>query len=206
MAGSETMEISADVRTSHTADSTVSQTLDRFGRIDVLINIAGITSFGSAADLPEAEWDRVLDTNLKSAFLWSQAVISPMKAQRAGRIINMGSILGKNGGNARPWIDQKEQLASANVAYGVSKAGVHALTIYLAKELAVDGITVNAVAPGPVASGMTEALPERILSLIPLGRMGTPEEVAETVMFLASEKSGFITGEIIDINGGMWVD
>jgi 3-oxoacyl-[acyl-carrier protein] reductase len=104
-------------------------TVERFGRIDILVNAAGITSFGSAAALPEAEWDRVLAINLKGVFLCCQAVIPVMRQLRAGRIINIGSIPGKNGGNARPWLDAAEQNRSANVAYGVSKAGVHAMTL-----------------------------------------------------------------------------
>ena len=97
-----------------------------------------------------------------------------MQAQRYGRIINLGSIIGKNGGNARPWIDTSEQDRSSNVAYGVSKAGVHALTFFLARELATSGITVNAIAPGPVASAMTKELPTTLSALIPVGRMGSP--------------------------------
>lgn len=129
-----------------------------------------------------------------------------MQAQRYGRIINLGSIIGKNGGNARPWIDTSEQDRSSNVAYGVSKAGVHALTFFLARELATSGITVNAIAPGPVASAMTKELPTTLSALIPVGRMGQPEDVASAALFLASESAGFITGEILDVNGGMLAD
>jgi len=92
------------------------------------------------------------------------------------------------------------------VAYGVSKAGVHALTFYLAKELAADGITVNCVAPGPIATGMTDSLPESLRELIPLGRMGRVDEVAEAILFLASPQASFITGEVLDLNGGLWMD
>lgn len=184
----------------------VRQAQDAFGRIDILVNAAGITSFGSAAGLDEAEWDRVIAINLKGVFLCCQAVIPAMQAQRSGRIINIGSILAKNGGNARPWIDPQEQDRSANIAYGAAKAGVHAMTFYLARELAGHGITVNTVAPGPIASAMTATFPDRLKALIPAGRLGKAEEVAAAVLFLAGGDAGFITGETLDVNGGMWLD
>lgn len=184
----------------------VEETRATLGRIDILVTVAGVSSHGSAEALAEAEWDRVLAANLKSVFLCCQAVIAPMRAQGYGRIVNIGSILGKNGGNPRPWIDRAEQARAGNVAYGAAKAGVHALTLYLAKELAADGITVNAVAPGPIASAMTTSFPETLRALIPVGRMGRATEVAEAVAFLASEAAGFITAEILDVNGGMWGD
>ena len=172
----------------------------------MLVNVAGTVSFGAAATLPEAEWERVLAVNLKGTFLCCQAVIAPMRAQKYGRIVNIGSILGKNGGNARPWLDAGEQAQASNVAYGVSKAGVHAMTMFLARELADAGITVNAVAPGPIASNMTANFPQRLRDLIPVGRMGTADEVARACLFLAGESSGYITAEILDVNGGMWGD
>jgi 3-oxoacyl-[acyl-carrier protein] reductase len=195
-----------DVRSTQQVRSVVEAVLQSHGRIDVLVNVAGITSFGSAQDLPQQEWERVLDINLSGTFRCCQAVMASMKAQRSGRIVNLGSVLGKNGGNTRPWIDPAEQRGSGNVAYGVSKAGVHAMTAYLARELASSGVTVNAVAPGPVASAMTSDLPPAIRSLIPVGRMGRPEDVAAVVGFLASAQAAFITGEVIDVNGGMWCD
>jgi 3-oxoacyl-[acyl-carrier protein] reductase len=129
-----------------------------------------------------------------------------MRAQRYGRIVNLGSIIGKNGGNPRPWIDPAEQTRASNVAYGASKAGVHAMTFFLARELAADGITVNAVAPGPIATAMTTDFPAALAAMIPVGRMGRAEEVAEAVLFLAAETAGFINGEVLDVNGGMWAD
>lgn len=195
-----------DVRSSEQVRSVVGRALATYGRIDVLVNVAGVTSFGSAQRLPDDEWQRVLDINLSGTFRCCQAVLAPMREQGSGRIVNIGSVLGKNGGNAKPWIDASEQEGSGNVAYGVSKAGVHAMTAYLAREVAALGITVNAVAPGPVASSMTTALPPAIKTLIPSGRMGTPEDIAGVIAFLASDAASYITGEVIDVNGGMWCD
>ena len=158
--GRRVINRSFDIRDSRSICATVAETVSIFGRLDILVNVAGIARFGSAEALSEAQWDEVIDINLKGSFLWCQAVIAPMRDNKHGRIINIGSVLGKNGGNARPWIDRSEQTRSGNVAYGVSKAGVHAMTVYLARELAADGITVNAVAPGPVASPLTTNFPE----------------------------------------------
>jgi 3-oxoacyl-[acyl-carrier protein] reductase len=205
-AGGRCTQLALNVRQREEIDAVVAKTLGVYGRIDILVNVAGITSFGSAADLDTAEWDRVLDINLKGTFQCCQAVLPAMKSQGYGRIINLGSVLGKNGGNARPWLDRVEQKTSGNIAYGASKAGVHAITAYLAKELAPYGTTVNAVAPGPVASGMTANLNPALSALIPVGRLGTPKEVAAVIGFLASEAASFITGEILDVNGGMWCD
>lgn len=177
-----------------------------FGRIDCLITAAGITSLGSFEDLSLEEWDRVHGINLRGVFLANQAVIAPMKAAGFGRIVNIGSVLAKNGGNPRPWIDPQEQARAGNAAYGAAKAGVHALTLYLAKELAAHGITVNAVAPGPIASLMTASFPAALAQQIPVGRMGRSDEVAGAVAWLCTRESAFITGEIIDVNGGLWMD
>ena len=204
--GRKALDLPTDVTSRAAVRSLVERTAATYGRVDILVNAAGVVSFGSAADLDETEWDRVLDINLKGVFLCCQAVIPAMVAQRAGRIVNIGSIIGKNGGNARPWIDPDEQNKSSNVAYGASKAGVHAMTFFLARELAAHGITVNAVAPGPIASAMTTAFPDKLKALIPVGRMGTADEVAAAVTFLAGDTSSFITGEILDVNGGMWLD
>ena len=200
--------IAAPLDVTHQAevDALVARAEEGLGRLDILVNVAGTVSWGAAATLAEAEWRRVLDINLTGSFLCCQAVIPLMRRGGHGRIVNIGSLVGKNGGNARPWLDPAEQARAGNVAYGVSKAGIHAMTAFLARELAADGITVNAVAPGPIATGMTTELPASLRALIPVGRMGRAEEVAAVIAFLAGPQAGFITGEVLDINGGMWND
>jgi NAD(P)-dependent dehydrogenase (short-subunit alcohol dehydrogenase family) len=205
-AGHKLIDLPVDVTSGGALHDMVERTLDSFGRVDILVTVAGVASFGSAETLEEREWDRVMAVNLKGVFLSCQAVIAPMRAARYGRIINIGSVLAKNGGNPRPWINRGEQERAGNVAYGAAKAGVHALTLYLAKELAADNITVNCVAPGPIASPMTTALPDVFRTLIPMGRLGKADEVADAVTFLAGRQAAFVTGEILDVNGGSWVD
>jgi 3-oxoacyl-[acyl-carrier protein] reductase len=195
-----------DVREAAAVRTLVDRVRHTLGPIDTLVNVAGVTSFGSAEALPEEEWDRVLDINLKGSFLCCQAVIAGMKGIGFGRIVNLGSVVGKNSGNARPWLDPAEQERAGNVAYGVSKIGIHTMTGFLARELASYGITVNAVAPGPIATRMTATFPENLRALIPVGRMGTVEDVSRAVMFLLDRGSSFITGEVLDINGGMMSD
>ncbi len=195
-----------DVRRSGDVRRLVDGILAKEGRIDLLVNVAGVVSHGSAEALAEAEWDRVMDVNLKGTFLCCQAVMAAMRDQRYGRIVNIGSVVGKNAGNARPWLAPDEQKVSGNVAYGVSKAGVHAITGFLAKELAAHGVTVNAVAPGPIATAMTTRFPEALRALVPVGRMGELGDIVRAVLFLSARDSGFITGEVLDVNGGMWCD
>ncbi len=204
--GRRTVEIRTDVTDRADVDNMVAVAADRLGRIDILVTVAGVTSLGNADSIDEAEWDRVIDINLKGTWLCCQAVMAQMREQRYGRIVTVGSLIGKNGGNPRPWISKDEQLGSSNAAYGASKAGVHAVTFFLAKELAADGITVNSVSPGPIATEMTAKVRPGLNEIIPVGRMGTAGEVADAILFLASETSGFITGETLDINGGIMVD
>jgi NAD(P)-dependent dehydrogenase (short-subunit alcohol dehydrogenase family) len=195
-----------DVRDAASVRALVARVRAECGPIDTLVNVAGVVSFGAAETLAEAEWDRVIDINLKGTFVVCQALMPVMKEARFGRIVNIGSVVGKNAGNARAWIDPAELERAGNVAYGVSKAGVHVMTGFLAKELAAFGITVNAVAPGPIATAMTTHFPDNLRALIPVGRMGTPEDVARAIVFLAARESGFITGEVLDINGGIACD
>jgi 3-oxoacyl-[acyl-carrier protein] reductase len=170
--------------------------VDECGRVDVLVNNAGITIDGLLVRMKEEDWDRVLSINLKGAFHCIQAVAKVMMKQRAGCIINMASVVGVMG-NA----------GQAN--YVASKAGLIGLTKTAARELAPRGIAVNAVAPGFIDTPMTAGLPEKVkeamLAQIPLGRMGQPEDVAEVVAFLASEKASYITGQVFHVNGGLYM-
>ncbi|HED00657.1 MAG TPA: 3-oxoacyl-[acyl-carrier-protein] reductase [Proteobacteria bacterium] len=172
------------------------QVLEELGRIDILVNNAGVTCDGLLVRMKEEDWDRVLDVNLKGAFNCIRAVAKAMMKQRTGRIINISSVIGAVG-NA----------GQAN--YAASKAGLMGLTRSVAKELAPRGICVNAIAPGYIESDMTAAIPEEIKkslsAQIPLGRLGTPEDIADVVEFLSSDKAGYITGQVIHVNGGMFM-
>ena len=202
----KTLTQETDVSDQAQVQRVVDLAVAEFGAVDILITVAGITSLGSFASITPEMWEKVHSVNLRGVFYCNQAVIVPMQARGYGRIVNVGSVLGKNGGNPRPWLDASEQTRAGNAAYGSAKAGVHALTVYLAKELAVHGITVNAVAPGPIASQMTASFPMALVQQIPVGRLGQADEVAAAIAFLAAEESGFITGEILDVNGGLWPD
>ncbi|MES2262566.1 MAG: SDR family oxidoreductase [Pseudomonadota bacterium] len=198
--------LSCDMSDKAAVEAVVREAETAYGPVEALVNVAGVVSKGSALLLDEEELDRVLRVNVKGTLFACQIVGRRMMEQRSGAIVNMGSAVGKNGGNPRPWLDNRELGAAANIAYGMSKAAVHAMTFFLAKELAAYGVRVNAVAPGPIATAMTGAFPDALKSLVPLGRMGRPEEVAAVVGFLLSYKASFITGEIIDVNGGIWCD
>ena len=166
------------------------------GSIDVLVNNAAVSWIGQMQDMSDEEWRRVLDTNLSGAFYLSRGVVSSMVRNHYGRMINIGSMWGKVG-------------ASCEVAYSATKAGIRGLTMAMAKEFGPSGITVNCVEPGFIATEMNAAIDEdskqALCDETPLGRMGTPEEVAAAVVFLASDAAGFITGQVIGVDGGLAV-
>lgn len=172
------------------------QTLERFGRIDVLVNNAGITRDTLMIRMSEADWDLVLDINLKGAFLCTQSVARIMMKQRAGRIINISSVVGLTGN-------------AGQSNYAASKAGLIGLTKSAAKELAPRNVTVNAVAPGFIETEMTRALPEAarqgFLERVLLGRPGTPQDVASATLFFASDAAAYITGQVLVVDGGLTV-
>jgi len=174
------------------------QTNEQFGGLDVLVNNAGLNPHTPILEIIEEEWDHVLAANLKNYFFYCIHAFPLMKGRAGGRIINISSQNGKDGGTL------------SGVHYAAAKAGINVLTIRLAREFAACGITVNAVAPGPIASVMTKqydpAVYEAFLKKIPLGREGQPQDVAGTVAFLVSESASWITGEILDVNGGMYMD
>jgi 3-oxoacyl-[acyl-carrier protein] reductase len=174
----------------------VARALDETGRVDVLVNNAGITRDGLIVRMKEADWEAVLNVNLKGAFFCTKAVTKPMMKQRYGRIINVSSVVGVSGNPGQ-----------AN--YVASKAGIIGLTKGVARELASRGITANVVAPGYIETDMTADLPDKardaMVSQIPLGRAGTPEDIAAAVVFLASDQAAYITGQVLHISGGMYM-
>jgi 3-oxoacyl-[acyl-carrier protein] reductase len=183
-----------DVGDHAAVQKTGAQILEEFGRVDILVNNAGVTRDGLSMRMSLDDWDTVLDTNLKGAFNFAQALMRPMIKQRSGRIINISSISGLIG-NA----------GQAN--YAASKAGLIGLTKTLARELASRGITVNAVAPGLIETDMTGVLSEEvrqaILQKVPLGKLGQPEDIAAAVAYLASAEAKYITGQVLTVDGGM---
>jgi 3-oxoacyl-[acyl-carrier protein] reductase len=186
--------IALDVNDGAGVEAAVDAVVKEHGALHVLVNNAGITRDGLAMRMKDADWDAVLDTNLKAVFRASRAVMRTMMKQRYGRIVNITSVVGAMG-NA----------GQAN--YAAAKAGVAGMTRALARELASRGVTVNCIAPGFIATDMTDALPESqktaLLAQIPLGRLGTPQDIAEAVCFLASPQAGYITGTELHVNGGM---
>ncbi|HEX6512204.1 MAG TPA: 3-oxoacyl-ACP reductase FabG [Chloroflexota bacterium] len=184
----------ADVSTAEGAQALIEYALGELGRLDILVNNAGITRDGLAMRMSEQDWDDVLDTNLKGAFLCARAALRPMLRQRWGRIVNMSSIAGLVGNPGQ-----------AN--YSSAKAGLIGLTKSLAREVASRNVTVNAVAPGYIPSaiweGVSDEAKEAVLRQIPMGRPGTPEEVAAAIAFLASEDASYITGQVLAIDGGL---
>ncbi|OGD24541.1 MAG: 3-oxoacyl-[acyl-carrier-protein] reductase [Candidatus Aminicenantes bacterium RBG_13_63_10] len=195
-AGGQAAPHAADVSRGDQAEAVVRAVLAAHGRIDALVNNAGITRDGLLMRMKEEDWDAVLAVNLKGVFNFSRAVVRTMLARRSGRIVNIASVVGMMG-NA----------GQAN--YAASKAGVIGFSKSLAREVAPRGVTVNCLAPGYIATAMTEGLPEEVkkafLELIPMKKFGTPEDVARAVLFLLSDSAAYITGQVIGVNGGMYM-
>lgn len=185
-----------DLAKSGEVTTAIQDAVDRHGKIDILVNNAGLAIDNLVMRLKEEEWDRVLDVNLKGAFLCTKAVVRSMLKQKKGRIINVTSVVAQTGN-------------AGQAAYTAAKAGIIGFTKTMAKELASRSITVNAVAPGFIETEMTGSLPDQVksgyLSLIPAGRWGTAVEVAEVIAFLTGPLAGYITGQVININGGMYM-
>ncbi len=194
--GGEALAVVADVAVEAEANNLVEQAVATYGKLDILINNAGITRDGLLLRMKSDDWDAVLDTNLKGAFLCTRAAAKFMSKQRSGRIINISSVVGEMG-NA----------GQAN--YCASKAGLLGLTKSVARELARRNVTVNAVTPGFIVTEMTEKMTDKareaMTEQIPLGRLGEAEDVANAVLFLASDQSAYITGQVLGVNGGMYM-
>ncbi len=192
----DAFKVVMDVSKTDDVDNAINSILEHFGSIDILVNNAGIVRDTLAIRMKEEDWDRVLDINLKGAFLCSKVAAKTMIKSRWGRIINISSVIGQIGNPGQ-----------AN--YSAAKAGMIGLTKTLAKELAPRGITVNAIAPGYIETSMTSGLQENIkndmLKMIPIGRFGQIEDIAFMVIVLSSEHAGYITGQVIPINGGMYM-
>ena len=192
--GVEVLAVQADVSSSENCDQLVEQTMDAFGRVDVLVNNAGITRDGLIIRMTDEQFDQVIDTNLKGAFYMMRAVSKQMMKQRSGRIINISSVVGVMGNVGQ-------------VNYAASKAGVIGMTKSLARELASRKVTVNAIAPGMIETDMTAVMSEKakeaMKAAIPAGEMGKPEDIAGTIAFLAGEDGRYITGQVICVDGGM---
>jgi 3-oxoacyl-[acyl-carrier protein] reductase len=192
----EAMTVNLDVTSSDSVKAAFDKAIKDKSRIDVLVNNAGVTRDGLAVRMKPADWDLVLSINLDGAFRCTQAVLPNMMKNRWGRIINIASVVGQAG-------------SAGQANYAASKGGLIALTKSLAQEMASRSITVNAVAPGYIATDMTAVLPDevkqKILASVPLGRMGKPEDIAAAVKFLASEDAAYITGQVLAVNGGMYM-
>jgi 3-oxoacyl-[acyl-carrier protein] reductase len=195
-AGGRATGMQVNVASEKEVSGFVGRALEETGRIDVLVNNAGITKDGLIVRMKESDWDAVLDVNLKGAFHCIKAVAKPMIRQRSGRIINISSVVGVTGNPGQ-----------AN--YVAAKAGIIGLAKGIARELASRGITVNVVAPGYIETDMTASFPEKarrmMIDQIPLGHSGTPQDIAAVVAFLASEQAGYITGQVIHVSGGMYM-
>jgi 3-oxoacyl-[acyl-carrier protein] reductase len=194
--GPKAMAVKVDVANLSDVERMVTGILEKLAKIDILVNNAGITRDKLILRMTEEDWDVVLGVNLKGTFNCTKAVVRHMAKQRSGKIVNIASVVGEMG-NA----------GQAN--YSASKAGVIGLTKTIAREYAQRGINVNAIAPGYIETPMTEALPEKakeeLKKLIPMERLGKPEDVAEAVLFLVSEESSYVTGQVLNVNGGIYM-
>ena len=190
-AGGRAKALHGDVADPETADALFSALEEEFGPVLVLVNNAGITADGLAPMIDDDDWDKVIDTNLSAAFRLTRRALRPMIRSRYGRVVNIASIVGGVRGNA----------GQAN--YAASKAGLVAMTRTVAAEVARRGVTVNAVAPGLIETGMSESIAENLLEHVPARRAGTPEEVAECVRFLASDGAAYVTGVCLTVDGGL---
>ena len=186
--------VRTDVSVGAEIDALVDGAVKDYGRVDILVNNAGLALFRSVELCTEEEWDRVMAVNLKGPFLLAKALLPAMKAQRSGAVINLASVAGKTGG------------VVSGAPYSVSKAGIECLTKSLARELAPHGVRVNAIAPGIIDTALTAHHDQSFVDAIPLGGKGEPRDVAEAALFLASDRSRHITGEILDVNGGLLMD
>ncbi len=195
-AGGKAAAFALDVAGEESIKACAKAALDRFGKVEILVNNAGITRDGLMLRMKRADWDQVLTTNLTGAFLLTQALLSAMLKNRWGRIVNISSVVGRTG-------------QAGQVNYAASKAGLIGLTRSMAREVASRNVTVNAVAPGYIETPMTAVLDEKqrtaMMATIPLGRPGTDLEIAQAVAFLASDAAGYITGHVLDVNGGMFM-
>ena len=195
-AGGQAAAFALDVSSEVSIKAGAKAVIERFGKVEILVNNAGITRDGLMLRMKRHDWDDVLGTNLTGAFLLTQALLSPMLKNRWGRIVNISSVVGRTG-------------QAGQVNYAASKAGLIGLTRSMAREVASRGITVNAVAPGYIETPMTAVLDEKqraaMMATIPLGRAGTDREIAQAVAFLASDAAGYITGHVLDVNGGLFM-
>ena len=197
-AGGRSLTFCVDITDLAAVQRCITQALSSLGSLDILVNNAGIIARGTILELTEEVWRKVIDVNINGTFYCCKAVVPQMVRQRFGRIVNITSVAGKTGD------------VTAAPVYGTSKGAINALTKSLARQLAAYGITVNAIAPHAIETDMsaewTEEKRKDVIRAIPLGRLGRPEEVAEAALFLVSERASFITGEILDLNGGFYMD
>lgn len=195
-AGGNAAAFALDVASEESIKTAAKAVIERFGKVEILVNNAGVTRDGLVMTMKRPDWDDVLNTNLTGAFLLTQALLRPMLKNRWGRIINISSVVGRTG-------------QGGQVNYASSKAGLIGMTRALAREVGSRGITVNAVAPGYIETPMTAVLNDEqrtaMMASIPLGRAGTDLEIAQCVTFLASDAAAYITGSVLDVNGGMFM-